>query len=244
VIAISAIGVLGVFTLAFQSLGRSLLQAPEALLSTATLPPDAVILLFMSVLFLLIGFFLFASLWGNRTALQGVGLGLAIFGAVTSLGAGWSASVSHAQDPGEFWHMNATHSDTTLLRTTLFDVADRLSGGLPALPVSVIAPNDGVVAWLLRDFDHAEYITDISDAVGDQVVLLPSTIPSPELGAGYVGQDFQITRVWDLATLNLIDFPAWWTQRQTRVPWTNADAVVLWLRQDVFEGIIQPNAAG
>ena len=243
-IAVAAIGVFAVFTLAAQSLGRALLQAPGALLSTATLPPDSVILLLVSVMFLVIGYFLFASLWGSRTSWRGIGLGLAIFGAITSLGAGWSVSVSHAEAPAEFWHMEATHSDTALLRSTLDDIARRLSGGFPAMPISVLAPRDGVVAWLLRDFDHADYISDIGDAAGKEVVLLPETIQSPQLEGAYVGQDFVIMRVWDLATLNLIDFPAWWTQGQTRSDWTNVNAVVLWLRQDVYQGVAEPNAAG
>ena len=237
VIAFSLIGILCVFTLSFQSLARSMLAATGAALTAVAPESDSVILLLVSVMFLLIGFFLFASLWGNRTSWQGIGLGFAIFTMVTSLGSGWSASVTQAQNPAEFWHTQATHSDTTLMRETLFEVADRLSGAFPVMPVTMMVPQDGEVAWLLRDFENAEYITDLDDAIGDEVVILPATIDQSQWGDGYVGQDFTVTRTWNLSTLSLIDLPALWTQQQARVPWTGADRVVLWLRTDVYQGL-------
>ena len=119
---------------------------------------------------------------GQPDGVAGLGLGLAIFGGLTSLGAGWNAAVTNADAPVVFWHMTATHGDTALLRQTLFDVADRQSGGLPAMPVTVIAPQDGIVAWLLRDFTHADFIDNVGDAAGDEVVLLPGSVQQPELG--------------------------------------------------------------
>lgn len=237
VIGVSLITILGVFTLAFQALARSLLAAPGGVLTAVAPESTTVILLLVSVMFLLIGFFLFASLWGNRTTWQGIGLGFAIFTMITSLGSGWNASVTQAHNPAEFWHMQATQSDMTLLRETLFEVADRISGAFPVMPVKVFAPQDGVVAWVLRDFENAEYITDVSEALGSEVVILPATLDQAGWSDGYVGQDFTITRSLDVSTLNLIDIPALWTQRRARAPWTGEERVVLWLRTDVYQGV-------
>jgi hypothetical protein len=236
VIAASLVAVLGVFTLAFQSLARALVQAPEGALTAVAPEPDSIVLILVSVMFMLIGFFLFASLWGNRTSWQGIGLGLAIFLLITSLGSGWNAAVTQAQNPAEYWHTRATHSDTVLLRRTLFEVSERISGAFPAMPVAVVAPEDGVLAWLLRDYENTEYLTDPNDALGREVVLLPATFESPEFDQGYVGQDFTITRSWDVSTLYPIDLPALWTQRRARVGWTGEDRIVLWLRADVYMG--------
>ena len=239
VVAVSLIGILLVFTMAFQSLARSMVQAFEAALTAVTPEPASVILLIVALMFLLIGFFLFASLWGNRVTWRGVGLGAAIFLSLTSLGSGWNASVTQAQNPAEFWHTQATHSDTTLLRETLYEVADRISGAWPTVPVRVMAPQDGVLAWLLRDFENTEYISNLDDAYGEGVVIMPETVSTEEWGDGYVGQDFTISRSWDFTTLNLIDLPALWTVRLARAPWTGADRVVLWLRADVYQGLDQ-----
>lgn len=244
IIAVSAIGVLAVFSISFQSLARAMIQAPQPNLTMVSPQPDSVILVLVSLMFLVIGYFMFASLWGNRTAWQGIGLGFVIFGAITSLGAGWSASVINAQNPVVFWHTEATNSSTILLRKTLFDVADRVSRGFPSMPVSVMAPQDGIIAWELRDFNNATYIADLSDAQNAEVVLLPRSIQSPALGAAYLGQNFIISRSWNVSALNAIDLPGWWTQGQSRTAWTGQDEVVLWLRQDVYQGLNQIRTQG
>ncbi len=243
VVAVGTIAILAIFTVSFQSVARALLQAPDGLLNNASLPPDNMILLLVASMFLVIGYFLFASLWGARTSWQGVLLGFAVFGLLTSFGSGWSFSVPQASNPVEFWHMETSNPDVPKLRQTLHDVSLRLSGGLPAMPVTVLAPEDGVVAWVLRDYHETKFITDVKDATGDGVVLLPASIQSPQLGSAYVGEKFTMTRSWDLSTMSLIDLPAWWTQRQARTPWTSSDDYVLWLRQDVYEGIA-PNSSG
>lgn len=244
VIAASLIGMLCVFTLSFQSLARSFLATPGGELSAVAPDSTSVILLLVSILFLIIGFFLFASLWGNRTTWQGIGMGTAAFLLVTSLGSGWNASVTQAQNPAEFWHMHATHSDTALMRETLFDVADRISRAFPVMPLKVMAPQDGIVAWVLRDFSQAEYISDINDARGVEVAILPATLDDAAWGEGYVGQDFTVSRAWDLSTLNVIDIPALWTQRRARFPRTAEDRVVLWLRLDVYQGTSSQSEVG
>ena len=243
-VATSAVGVFAVFAIAFESAGRSLVQAADGTLATVDFKSDTAILLLIAVLFLVIGYFLFASLWGNRTAWQGLGIGLAIFGGLTSLGAGWNAAVVNAEAPVIFWHMTATHSDTALLRQTLFEVADRQTGGLPTMPVTVMAPADGIVAWLLRDFSNADFIDNVGDASGDKVVLLPGSVQQPDLGSSYVGQDFVVTRRWDSGSMNLIDLPGWWAQQQARTQWSSEDGMNLWLRQDVYNGTTPDQGTG
>lgn len=238
-IAACTVGVVAVFTLAFQSMARSLLEAPQGGLTLFSPQPQSIVLLLVSVMFLVIGFFLFASLWGGRTSWQGIVLGLALFGLITSLGRGWGAAVVDAENPVEFWHTEATHSDTVLLRETLLEVAERLSGGFPLMPISVIAPQDGEIAWLLRDFEATRYIREIDDALGTEVILAPKMLDSTLLEADYIGQDFTISRTWDASTMTALDFPAWWTQRRARLLGTDADEIVLWLRSDVYQGTDQ-----
>ncbi len=243
-VATCAAGVFSVFTIAFESAGRSLVQAADGTLATANFEPDSAILLLIALLFLVIGYFLFASLWGSRTAWQGLGIGLAIFGGLTSLGAGWNAAVTNAGAPVVYWHTTATHGDTALLRQTLFEVADRQTGGLPTLPVTVMAAPDGIVAWLLRDFSKVDFISNVEDARGAEVVLLPGSLPQPDLGSSYVGQDFVVARTWASDSMRLIDLPGWWAQLQARSPWTSEDVMNLWLRQDIYNGTTPDQATG
>lgn len=55
------------------------------------------------------------------------------------------------------------------------------------MPVAVVAPDDGVVAWLLRDYENTEYLTDPNDALEEEC-LPPATFELPEFDQGYVGR--------------------------------------------------------
>ena len=245
IIAAAAIAVITVFTMSAQALARSMLNSTGDSLMTVTPNANSVILVIVSLMFMLIGFFLVASVWGNKTSLQGIGLGVLIFGVLTSFGSGWSAAVSDNENPREPFHFYATSQDVMLLRETLHELAERNSGGFNAMPLTVMAPQDGVIAWIVRDFSKAEYITDLRDAVGDPIALLPSFEEPPALGTSYVGQDFITRRTWTPTTIYTIDTPTWWMQRHARFSWMTLDTSVLWLRQDVYEGTrIEEPAAG
>ena len=244
VIALAFIAVLAVFTLSAQTLGRSLLTSSSESLATVTVNANSVILVIVSLMFMTIGFFLVASVWGNTSALQGLGLGVLIFGALTSFGSGWGAAVSEVDSPREPFHFYATSTDVHLLRETLHELAERNSGGFNVMPLTVMAPQDGVIAWVVRDFTQADYISDLRDAVGDPVVLLPSFDDPPGLGTSYVGQDFITKRTWTPTAIYAIDVPTWWMQRHARFNWMTLESTVLWLRQDIYEGAEEEEAAG
>lgn len=236
VIALAMVGVIMVFTIGIQSVARSMIQSAEPTLTMIQPQPQSVILALVALAFVVIGFFLFASLWGNRTSWQGAVLGLAAFGLITGLGSGWGAAVTGAQNPVEFWHMNATDDNVSLLRETLVELSARETGGWFNIPVTVYAQQDGQIAWLLRDFPNTRYVSDLNDARGDEIIILPENFDTPDLGGAYLGQRFTISRDWDINTLNLVDFPAWWTQHTARMPWTGAYGIVLWLREDIYQG--------
>ena len=44
--------------------------------------------------------------------------------------------------------------------------------------------------------------------------------------------------------MSTIDLPGWWTQAQARSKWTAEDELVLWLRQDVYQGLNQLQPSG
>jgi hypothetical protein len=244
VVAASLIGVLCVFTLSFQALARSMVQAPQPALTMIQPPADSVVLVLVSLLFMVIGYFLFASLWGSRTSWQGIALGLAIFGSLTSLGAGWHAAVAAADNPVLFWHTQAISGTTPMLRATLYEISDRTTGGWPNVTVAVMAPQDGVLAWLLRDFEHTRFINNPGDASDAEVILLPKSVDQPQFSTAYLGQKFIISRTWDASTVTPVDFPGWWTQGDTRSVPGIVDEYVLWLRQDVYEGLDQGKVVG
>ncbi len=234
-----------IFAQAFQSFARSLAQAPAGDLGSAPIEPTSIILMAVIALFAAVVFVLGMNLWDRRTVWAGVGLAVVVFGGFASLGAGWHAAVPNAADPVEPWHLTATDPDTILLSGTLEQLSDRQTGGLPLLPVAVQGAQDGVLAWLVRDYRNAAFVEDAREAAGAEV-FLTEYAGAPELGSAYVGQDFTLTRTWAPGALSLSQIPAWWAQRMV-YPGARAATLFttgsLFVRQDIYDGV-EPGERG
>ena len=242
VMALAAAAIFTVLTMGLQQLARNLLFSPDGTLTGAPIDVTSAILVLVTALFAVVTYFMAVSVWDRRTALQGIGIGVLALGLLTSLGAGWNVAVVRAASPTEFWRTRATSMDTMLLRDTLFELARRETRGFPSLPIAVLAPQDSVIAWVVRDFTGVRFISEPSAAYGEGVVLFNAPI-LPELGGSYVGQDFAVERSWSLSALRPIDLFAWWTQGRIRAGANaemRADMAYLWLRQDIYEGV-QPS---
>lgn len=201
----------------------------------------------ITLLFLLIGFFLAASLWGNRVTLQGFGLGLTAMLLVSQLSAAWYVTSFNAYNPVEPWNHRTTGQPYELLEKTLHDLNMRETQALPLLPVTVIrdqagsVTEDGLLGWLLRDYPNVAYVSSVDEARAAPIVLqiVPAARiddPLPELGGSYVGQRFALTMQWDPQSMQGLDSLPWFLQRRVRVAPTADVYAMLWLRQDVFEG--------
>ncbi len=236
IVLVAMIALLAMFTVNFQGIARNILTAQPGALDQVRVDPINAVWATISVLFIGLGFFLVSSLWGMTAALRSAGLGLLVFGLVTSLGSGWGAAVTKAESAVELWHTEATGREVFVLRDTLDELSRRETRGVPRIPLFVLAPEDGVIAWTLRDYTEIQFITDASEARTQEFALLPMLAESPALGGAYVGQDFIVSRSWNLQTLQGLDILAWWMQRRTRFPDLPSQTMVLWLRQDIYDG--------
>ncbi|MBL8164348.1 MAG: hypothetical protein JNJ61_20335, partial [Anaerolineae bacterium] len=236
-LAIIMVGLLSMFAVHAQSLGRSLLFVSDSPFNFASVNSISVIWVVIIILFIAIGYFLAAGIWGAGMTTRGALIGLMAFALVTSLGGGWRAAVEDADNPVELWNRQATSADTRQLRATLLELADRETSGFPKITVTALAPDDGVVAWLLRDFPNARFVPDVASARTQEIVLLPAALENPDLGGSYVGQRFVITSTWNTRDVRFLDFLGWWLQRRTRTGGVPSETMVLWLRQDVYNGV-------
>jgi hypothetical protein len=238
VIALATLGLLAILTMALQSLARAAAESLDGTFAGVNVQLTSVILIIVPVMFLVVVYFTAVNLWNSRAALRGIGLGIAAFALITSLGSGWTMSVANAGDPLELFHLQAASGDVSLLRETLYDIANRQTNGFPTVPVTAVASQTGIIAWALRDFVDVEFISDVNEARGDEIVVALSE-EVVDLGGSYVGQDFVLRRDWSLQALTPVDLLAWWTQR--RVGASARDSVqtqsaTLWLRQDIYNG--------
>lgn len=237
VLALVVFGLLLAVASAFQGIGRALLAAPDGNLAAVVWDVPTVVLFVVTLLFIVVAFFMAGSLWDNGTALRGIGLGVAAFGLLTGLGAGWNAAVPYGDRAAELWRLQAVQRDNFLLRETLLQVAKREAGGTTELPVTVLAAQNGAVAWTVRDFSNADFITDMAEAAGDPVLLIGNGALPLDTGVPYVGQDFAQVHYWSPAVLFPGDMAAYWSQGLTRSALTGLANSELWLRQDIYDGV-------
>lgn len=237
VIAIVVIGVLFALTIHGQAVARSMITSQSSVFQLVSVSAYNVVWLIIAVLFTVICYFIASTEWDEDIALRGGGLGVVAFALVTGIGSGWHIAVQNAGNPVEFWNRNPTSNQTLQLRSTLFDLVDRETSGFPELEVIVLAPDDGVVAWSLREFPNTQFITDFRSAQNQPILLLPMGSEKFDLGGPYVGQQFVISRGWGFQNINPASLPAWWMQRRTLTGGVPVDSMILWLRQDIYDGV-------
>jgi len=249
ILAVAVCGLLLMLTLHLGEVGRGLIDMPPDGSLTMLFEARFVqfrhsfVWLVITSLFLLVGFFFASSVWGNDNTVQGFGLGLFFFMLGAGMSTGWNTAVEHATNPLELWHITNPSDDTYLLRETLFELSERDTMGFSELALTIVTDDAGIirddrlVAWLVRDFENARFVASAADAARDGVVLLPFTADEPALGGSYVGQSFILRQTWSLGELRLLDLPGWWIQRRTRTTEFASESIVLWLRQDVYDGV-------
>lgn len=239
-VAIIVAALLAMISVHAQSIARALMTSPDTQLQTVNINPQNVIGIIIALLLILIGYFLASSEWSEGVTVRGGVLGILIFSILTGVGTGWQIAVNNSENAVEFWNRNPTSLQTILLRETLLELADRESSGFPETAITAMAPDDGIVAWLLRDFTNAIFVNYVTAAKGQGIVLLPSSYTEPDLGGAYVGTTVSITNSWEYRSISVLSFPAWWLQRRTLTSDLPSDAMTLWLRQDIYNGVEQP----
>lgn len=201
-------------------------------------------LLLMTTIIALIVFLFTANYWGLGTCLQGIGLGFLWLMLISGLGGAWQGSIADAATPRGLWRQRAVSADAYLLRQTLFELANRDSAGFSTLEIFIVRDaggtlkTDGLVAWLTRDFPHARFVNKAEEAVGAPIVLTAQQDEAAmALQGDYVGQRFLLRRSWSFADIGLWDLPAWWSQGRLRDGVLKEEHALLWLRQDVYDGV-------
>ncbi len=201
-------------------------------------------LLLITALVATVVFLLTANFWGLGTCLQGVGLGFLWMMLLSGIGGAWNGSVTYAEYRGDLWRQRAIAGDARLLRETLFDLADRDTSGFPTLDLIIVMDaagiirDDGLVAWLARDYPNVRFVNRVEAAARSQIVVTAQTDElANALDGDYVGQRFLLRRNWSLAQLSLWDLPAWWSLGRLSEENVKEEHIVLWLRQDVYDGI-------
>ena len=187
---------------------------------------------------------LLTNFWGSATCLQGIGLGFLCLLLLSGLGGGWGLAAEDPSVADGLWRQRAISDDAALLRRTLVELAQQQTGGFPQLDITVVEDRqhgierNGLLGWLLRDYANVSFVPTVVQASNQPIVLMADDeAQTAQLQGDYVGQRFLLRRHWSLSALSAWDSPAWWTQslRRDDSP-QREDALMLWLRQDVYAG--------
>ena len=200
-------------------------------------------LLIITAFIFLVIFLLTASYWGHGTCLQGAGIGFFWLLLLSGIGGAWQAMVTDAGKPDGLWREAAVTAEARLLRATLLELSNRHTAGAALADITIVTDaagtvrDDGLVAWLLRDFPQARFVNLAAAASGEPIALMrDDEALANEIAGDYVGQRFVLRRLWSLAQLDIWDMPAWWSQARLDESQMAEDAVILWLRQDIYDG--------
>lgn len=188
---------------------------------------------------------LLANYWGMGTCLQGIGLGFLGMMLLSGLGGGWGLAAADPTMPDGVWRPQAVSHDVKLLGSTLHELSARQIGGFPLLKLTIVEDRghgisrDSLIAWLLRDYVNARFVPSPLQAAGEPIVLMADDgTLSAQLDGNYVGQRFLLRRSWSWTQQSVWDLPAWWTQTRRRpASDLSEDALIVWLRQDVYDGV-------
>jgi hypothetical protein len=183
-------------------------------------------------LFLLtVSLLLVAAGWSIRTARLGGIWGLAFaFGVLGFGGALGSAGLRGANYPELWWPSNLP-DQAHLLEATVGDLSEWGLGNRDIAPVVIAGVNSPALEWTLRE--HKVQVIDVSQL---DVSSAPYFVVTPlqdnlALSSAYRGQDFvwRQTPLWNSATLP--DWIRWTSLRE--IP-QSSEAIVLWVRDDLF----------
>jgi hypothetical protein len=193
---------------------------------------------------MIILFFIVGATWSNRSAKRGVLIAVCIVLGVCALSGAAGLALYRADDARELWYLSRPDEQIDMLVETVAEGAIREAGTPVTATVAAQIPDDGALAWALRDFEALEFIKQPSAEITAPVVVLPSTEQEPVLGADYLGQDFVTQRDWSLSWMDAAGMPAWMLQRRTLTAPQPVQQYVVWYRTDIYglldDGIAPP----
>ena len=179
-------------------------------------------------------FFLVGSLWGARAAWRGFALGTLAAVILFAAGLGGRAAFGTPGDPREYWYTDPVTDDVYDLRATLREMSLRATGDPRLIDVTAWVPEDGALAWALRDYPNTVFVHGVGPEVTSAAVLMPVLPDQPRMGADYVGKTLIITQTWSLDSLSWRDNVMWYYRHESRVKPVDSVLARLWVRKDIY----------
>lgn len=179
-------------------------------------------------------FFLAGSLWGARAAWRGFALGTLSMCLLFSISLGGRAALLHAGDVREYWYPDPVTDDVFELRASLREMSLRATGEPHLIDITAWLPDDGAIAWALRDYPHVRYVDGVGPEVSTALVLMPETFAPVAMGRDYISKDLITREAWSADTLSWKDMLMWLYKSDSAQRPAIAEVLRLWVRNDVY----------
>jgi hypothetical protein len=177
------------------------------------------------VLGLIIGYVFWT---GPRATLRSLGLvALIVLGLVT-WGTSWRLNYVLGADPREMMVANPTQPAARDLVNLLEELSLWRSGDKHELPIGVVALDDPVLRWYLRDFRDVRYAEDVGDKPDRSIYIAPALFAASSLENDYKGEPFEWRGERFTPTGQPTDWIKWWLYREAAPP--ESQQIVLWAK--------------
>jgi len=174
---------------------------------------------------LLVGFVFWA---GPQATLRCVGLAAMVLLGLSTWGAMWRLNFLYAADPRELMVIYPTHPAVRDLLGLIEEMSLWRAGDKHELPIGVVALEDHVVRWYVRDFRDVRFVDDVGENPDRALYIAPASFSSPVLESRYRGEPFELRSGRFTPVLQGAAFIKWWLYREAPAP--ESQQVVLWAK--------------
>ncbi|NPV77011.1 MAG: hypothetical protein HPY59_11630 [Anaerolineae bacterium] len=173
--------------------------------------------------------------WGWSPRVGGYGLRTGILGVLLIYLAfnAWSATGLGRQPAANPWRTAPYLQDSDLLAVTIEQFSSWKAMNRLAIDLTVVGVDSPGLKWLLRNHQAVQYVESIAADQNPSLVITPVR-SSPLSGASYTGQDFN----WKQSPAWSLMLPREWMKWLffREAPFER-EAIVLWVRSDLFPGV-------
>ncbi|NDJ52470.1 MAG: hypothetical protein GYB68_05205 [Chloroflexi bacterium] len=198
---------------------------------TSQIPVEP-LLIALELLFLIVAWFIAASVAGARSAWRGFSLGLLGLALIVAVGQSVSLAYVRPSQAYEPFHVAPAQPALHDLVAVIEEVSGTSAGHPRQVSITVPVDADPTLLWALRDFDNVAYVEVVNPTVQSTVVLTIDDGSDPLLGETYVGQDFVIVRRWTPRGLTASQWVDWALYRHG--PLGLEQRVIVWITEDVY----------
>ena len=215
--------------------------------SDAGRPEDEVVRwtgIFGAVILIIASFLLMTWGWTLRTAWTGARYGVTAILVIYTLSTAWSAAGFGARPDAEVWIQGNYPKNRAVNFKVLGDVSEWSSGRRDTLNLVISGFESPSLRWALRNHYEQSFGPLAADAKPQAVITPEQKDARLDLSTSYTGQALAWSQAVQWTVLQPREWLHWLFFRElpARSEVVAAQSIILWLRSDLFPGVVKSTA--